>query len=169
MAEEIKECEHKWVHLTRLPTREIGYRRWMDVDLFYCERCLAQNPATLRALIEMASAKVCSARERKQSEKAGYWGAFVDWLQDKLDALPQSVRDGWRPEEKPQDWEVNLEDIARTNERLDDYMSDIPALTIPGYLAEALYGWRVWCRKPTQGEKDLTAAIDRAREEGRLK
>lgn len=43
MGEEIKSCEHKWVHLIQLPTREIGYRRWMAVDLFYCERCLAQK------------------------------------------------------------------------------------------------------------------------------
>lgn len=37
----MSECEHKWVFLRSLPTREAGYRRWFKVDLFFCEKCLA--------------------------------------------------------------------------------------------------------------------------------
>lgn len=36
-------CEHKWVHLRCEGTVEIGYRRWAQVDLFYCEKCLEQK------------------------------------------------------------------------------------------------------------------------------
>jgi len=36
-------CEHKWVFLRDGGTREIGYRKWFHVDVFFCEKCLEQR------------------------------------------------------------------------------------------------------------------------------
>ena len=33
-------CEHDWVFLRALPTREVGYRLWANADVFYCRKCL---------------------------------------------------------------------------------------------------------------------------------
>jgi len=41
--EEKQKCEHKFVHLKDLGTRETGYRQWVGVDLFFCEKCLEQR------------------------------------------------------------------------------------------------------------------------------
>lgn len=36
-------CQHKWVHLRKEDPKEVGYRRWKNVDRFYCEKCLDQK------------------------------------------------------------------------------------------------------------------------------
>lgn len=36
-------CEHKWVHLRREKDREVGYRKWVNIDRFFCEKCLVQK------------------------------------------------------------------------------------------------------------------------------
>jgi hypothetical protein len=46
------------------------------------------DPDTLRELIDMAGAMVVNRRQQKLIDSAYYWGAFVDWLQGKLDELP---------------------------------------------------------------------------------
>lgn len=37
------ECVHKWVFLRKEEPREVGYRNWVNVDRFYCEKCLKQE------------------------------------------------------------------------------------------------------------------------------
>lgn len=37
------QCKHKWVFLRDAGEREKGYSRWVHVDVFFCEKCLAQR------------------------------------------------------------------------------------------------------------------------------
>jgi hypothetical protein len=36
-------CQHKWVFLRDGGTIEVSYRRWKQVDVFFCEKCLEQR------------------------------------------------------------------------------------------------------------------------------
>ena len=33
-------CEHSYLLLEKLSTREKGYRRWYQIYLFFCTKCL---------------------------------------------------------------------------------------------------------------------------------
>lgn len=43
MSDSKPQCEHKWVHLRKEADREIGYRKWVNADRFFCEKCLEQK------------------------------------------------------------------------------------------------------------------------------